>query len=216
MTRLRAFPLTLALPFVLTATGGCEDTGEDGAGGTETDGADSSGGDGDNPGITTTGGSGTSDGSGGASSYTSGASGDSSGDSGPPPGTSCDECLYGYCGQELEACLADTGCACWLDCTTAGRDDAACMAECGDITAPLLSLLTCFTGPCGEACADAGGTGGDSYGTGGTGDTMGSGTGEGTAGTGGGDTGSGTGGTGDMGTTGGGSGTTGQGTGTTG
>ena len=71
----------------------------------------------------------------------------------PPPGTSCEACLYGWCRDELQTCLDDTGCSCWLGCGDTGNE-SACQTLCGMPGPPVVELFGCFQRWCEDACAD--------------------------------------------------------------
>jgi hypothetical protein len=147
-----------ALPWLVAVLVACDATGE---GEGETDGAGSESA--SATGITTT----------GPVTTAGGTSGDP-----PPPGTSCEMCIYGWCGDQAQACLADDDCSCWIGCTDTMTDDR-CAALCGNPGGPLIELYQCLLQHCAQACAteettgvadetDTGSQTDDESGTGGT------------------------------------------------
>lgn len=81
---------------------------------------------------------------------TSADGGGTSGDP-PPPGTSCEMCIYGWCGEQLDTCLGDDACSCWLGCTETMSDEQ-CAGLCGDPGGPLIELYECLLRYCVAAC----------------------------------------------------------------
>jgi hypothetical protein len=68
----------------------------------------------------------------------------------PPPEISCEMCLFGWCGDELQVCLEDANCACFAGC----GDGDACTQQCGTPGPVVIELFGCIQRWCVAACAD--------------------------------------------------------------
>jgi hypothetical protein len=55
----------------------------------------------------------------------------------------CDGCFLTECGDEWNACVADTDCTCWADCTET-NPDPICMQMCGAPPSSWDDVLTCW------------------------------------------------------------------------
>ncbi len=63
----------------------------------------------------------------------------------------CASCTKENCCDEAEACAADEGCVCWLECLQGGGDQAQCFGSCGQ-NAAFFALGACVQGSCGMVC----------------------------------------------------------------
>jgi hypothetical protein len=136
---MRFFALLLSSSLVVA----CDATSSDAVG--ETEDERGSTGTASTTGITTTG-------------PVSSAGGGDTGGGSSPPGASCETCIGGACGSEVQACLADDRCTCWLDCSGTMSDEQ-CVGICGDPGGELVELYQCVVRHCAEQCASAETTG---------------------------------------------------------
>jgi hypothetical protein len=106
----------------------------------------------------------TSSGAGGAPSTTgsssSGIGTASSGPSGGGPGacvpdggdSACVLCAKELCCAEVEACVSDPGCLCWVQCVGDSGDFALCAGQCAVPSDATLALLECGEAFCTAQC----------------------------------------------------------------
>jgi len=70
----------------------------------------------------------------------------------------CSTCIDGNCGEELDACLADRDCACWIDCINRGNGGMECFQTCGPPPGELPELGDCVDNECDMECNGGGGS----------------------------------------------------------
>ena len=128
---------------------------DDGSGGASSSGGDATGGSDLTGPANTSASSSSSSGSGSSGSGSSTSSSSSSGGGSnlcdPDPNDHvCIDCAKTACCQQIEACLQDTDCSCFLNCAQANGTQLECFLQCGFPAQVLTDLLSCA----GQACAN--------------------------------------------------------------
>lgn len=79
-----------------------------------------------------------------------------------PEDDGCAACAKTSCCEELSACADDPGCACWVECLSAGNDVSLCSSSetCGPAEGAATAASTCLERSCAAQCPGLGSRGG--------------------------------------------------------